>query len=152
MSTLSTTHEPTASSLGERLSEFLRKYREKDRERTQLWLSKKLKVSRATVIRWEKKGGGNVTLDELQRICALTKTSLQDLLGLSQDHLGKEPSNTDLLQEIRSLRAPAPSDPFIIAALAILPRIDKTKHARALASLRTFADSQDVVTKSDEVG
>lgn len=69
-------------SLGLNLANYLRNYRMDRRGRTQEWLAGLIRVSRATVNRWERRGAGSATLDEVEQISHSIGVPVSELLGI----------------------------------------------------------------------
>lgn len=55
---------------------------------SQQWLADILNLSRATINRWETKGAGSATLDELEIISRILQAPLDELLGLPKEKPG----------------------------------------------------------------
>jgi DNA-binding XRE family transcriptional regulator len=69
--------------LGGNLAKALKKFRYDRRERTQAWLAKELGVTRATIIRWEKKDAGTASLNQVEDIANRLGIPIAELLGIS---------------------------------------------------------------------
>lgn len=126
------------STLGAALSAFLKDFRHRG-DLSQGQLAAKLDMSRVTVNRWEgEKGAGSASLNDVEKIAAIAGESPATVLGFSVQ--GAQPSNAELLAEIRALRdAQKPLDPLIGEIAGIIGGLDDTKRPEALALLRRFA-------------
>lgn len=84
-------------SLGRNLANSLIKFRGFDKRRTQKWLADMIGVSRATVNRWEKRGAGDASLQEIETIAQKTEIPIMEVIGLVPA------SRRPLIQEILEL-------------------------------------------------
>lgn len=88
--------------LGSQLSIKLKEFRRVNSGESQGWLASKLGFSRATINRWETKGAGSATLDEVERIAAQMNKVVSELLGISQE---TPPSIEELARKVTNQAA-----------------------------------------------
>lgn len=98
---------------------------------------------RSSVQNWLERGQ-TPTIENLDRVAEGLGTTAWELLKPEEPAMPApkpEPTNADLLEEIRALRASEPSDPWIRDVVILLGDLDKTKRPEALAWLRRFVSS-----------
>ncbi len=87
--------------LGIKLANYLKEIRFK-KGRTQQWLADKANLSRATINRWETKGAGSATLDEIEMLASQLEVSTLDLLGLAEELNATRKAQIKALEQIES--------------------------------------------------
>lgn len=138
--------------LGSSLSKFLKDYRHKEKL-SQGELASRLGFSRGAVNKWEgEEDAGTLTLNQAEKIAEITHTPVPVVLGLPAP--SAEPTNAQLLEEIRALKA-APSDPLIRELVGLFLEVHETKRSEVLSWLRRYvagAKSAKAVNKARDSG